>query len=210
MKGTEMTVLSYRARRFIRHNLSWHNIRFQWTVVGLGIYVICFILGRLLNLAIGEPFDLITGLPIMLVGIAGAVTFWHTAYVFPLPTKYPWVVRKYEDLRDWWSKVSEPARIGTFEGRAVLERWVFGDFRYIYNYDGRLVATEQIIDWSSTDPDWRVGDPEDVERCVTHFDGSERLSWLARLRSPKLPAGNQADILDHNNEVLGQTTYTIS
>lgn len=110
-------------------------------------------------------------------------------------------------LQDWWRDFTQPAGTGTFEHKPVFERWVFWDFRYIYDHTGRLIATEQTINWSDTDPDWRIGDPKDIQIIVTRVESGERLSWLARLRSPQLPAGERAEVIDHDGTVLGHTTY---
>ena len=108
-------------------------------------------------------------------------------------------------VRDFFS----PARVGTFEGKAVYERWDLVDFRRIYDHTGKLIATEQTIDWSSTDMDWNPGDPEDIQIIINRLSAGERLSWLALLRSPKLPAGPMAEIIDPRGDIIGRTTYNI-
>ena len=196
-----MNVLSYRARRLILRNLSWGNIRFRWAMIGLMLFTVGATLVYFLPPFIGLPVSIIMGMI--------ASQFLHTAYSFPYPTEYPWAVRKYDDLTRWWKHVSQPAHIGTFEDKSVLERWVFGDFRYIYNQTGCLIATEQTINWSDTDLDWRYGDPEDIQVIVTHCDDDEHLPWLARLRSPKLPSGNRAEVIN-DDFVVGHTTHKSS
>jgi hypothetical protein len=175
-----MAVLSYRVRRFIRRNVHWNTCRFHWNTVGLGMLVT----------ALGVAFA-----PMQIPFLSAtfsffaayiALSFLLSAWVLPNPTEYLWAVRKYDDIRDWWKKVSQPAYIGTFEGKSVLKRCVFYDFRYIYDHTGRLIATEQTINWSDTDPNWRPGDEHDVEIIVNRYDKGEGLPWLARLRSPKI------------------------
>lgn len=181
-----MSVLSYRTRHIIRRNLSWNNIRFQWAVIGTGFITTGFMLqayGMYSNPSL--PVAVVT-FTIMIACFFAGAAFIADATTFPNPLECSWAVRKYDELGYWWKKVSQPARIGTFEGKAVLERWESFDFRSIYDTAGYLIATEQTIDWSSTDPDWRYGAPKDVEVIVTRYNGDERLSLLARLRSPKI------------------------
>lgn len=143
-----------------------------------------------------------------ILAICGLITFVASARMALHCLAYPKPGGNFfMPLYDWWEKVSQPAHIGLFEGKSVLERWEVCDFRSIYDNNGRLIATEQTINWSDTDPDWRPRDPEDIQIIVRRYDGSERLPWIARLRSPKLPSGNMAEIIDHNNNVVGHTSY---
>jgi hypothetical protein len=198
-----MSVLPYRARRFIRHNLSWSNIRFQWAVIAATALILLWIASYEGDLFEAPWYSF--SYRIMLAFVF--VQFSHAAWKMPLPMDEPYLVKKYGNLKHWWNKASEPARIGMFEGKNVLERWEVCDFRSIYDHNGYLVATEQTINWSDNDSDWQPGDQDNIQTIITRHDGTERLSLIARLRSPKLPFGKSADII-RDGEVIGQTTYS--
>ena len=165
--------------------------RFEWASVGLIIGAAFFYVTYYMYVNEGTS----AGLACWFTGILGV--FFIRQSLFDTPNI---------SLKRWWENFSRPATVGTFESKSVFERWVFSDFRYIYNHTDCLIAYEQTIDWSSTDPDWRCGDPEDIQVIVTRCDGSERLPWLARLRSPKLPKP-QAEVLAADGDVVGYTEY---
>jgi hypothetical protein len=165
--------------------------RLEWALIGIAIALPLFWLTYYMYMTEGSS----AGIACYFTGILGV--FFVRQFIFMPPTT---------SFRRWWNDFSTPATIGTFEGQPVLNRWMLMDFRHIYDPTGRLIATEQEIDWSATDFNWRPGDPRHIEMIITRLDGSEHLSWFARLRSPKLPVGQRAEIID-NNGVAGYTTY---
>lgn len=82
--------------------------------------------------------------------------------------------------RDWWWQVAAPASIGTFEGQTVLVRSAVSGVSHFYDSFGNLVGTEINI----------PGDPPYYRSSQMKHGEGYRLSWLARLRSPKLSRVN--------------------
>jgi hypothetical protein len=167
-----MSVLSYRARSFIRHNLTWHNIRFQWTIVGifLGTLAICGFNG------FNHPFlrCISAGLP----GYIGA-QFLYAAVKFPLPSNELVYVQLYDSLKRWWSDATRPGYYAIPEsgGSIKIIRHIFCGFSEIYGLNGDLIGHEQDI-WN--DGDWTFK-PVDV-------GSQERMApiafWRTRRRKP--------------------------
>lgn len=110
------------------------------------------------------------------------------------------------NLKHCWARFSRPATIGMHDGRPVWERIWSKFYIEIFDTDGNRIGTKQhhfdFGEYANT----YSGQPELEFSRTLNFE-KYRLSWLARLRSPKLPLGPQADILNEHNEDLGQTTY---
>jgi hypothetical protein len=185
---------------------TWNNIRFQWAVVGLTAMLTAIAVGYIV-----EYFS-----SIWWTGVATSTTLtvvFSAPFIFAAlhslpPAQEPWIVQKYGDLSFWWKDFTRPASIGMFNGKAVYERWDLHDFRRIFDHTGRLIASEQTINWSSIDMDWNPGDPEDIQIIITPYKTDEGLSWLALRRSPKLPDGPMADIIQ-DDVIIGQTSYNV-
>ncbi len=116
--------------------------------------------------------------------------FTYSAIVQPYPMDETLTVKVYERGARWWFRFSRPLAAAGHNGQAVYVRDCW-DYREIYDRKGRRIGTEQTINWSDTDMDWYPGKPEDVVVKFTSTKTDERqdrMSWLARLRSPELPA----------------------
>lgn len=202
-----MTVLPYHVNRFIRRNLNWNNIRFQWSVVGFAAFLIAVAAGY----AVGHFVSIWWAGTVVSTTFAAvlAAPFLYAAIELPMPLQEPWIVKKYGDLGRWWAKMSRPASSGTLNGNPVLERWVLTDFAEVYNRDGQLIGHKQEFE---KDP---YAYEEGSGRYTSHFTPTEkaeqkRLPWLARLRSPKLPVDLQAEVATNDGHSVGYTTYKSS
>lgn len=201
-----MNVLSNSFRQRLPIWFTWNNIRFQWTVVGLVAMLAAIAAGYTVEHF--SPIGWVGTFTSTALTVVFSAPFIFAAIVFPLPMQEPWIVQKYGDLSFWWKDFTQPASIGMFDGKAVYERWDLYDFRRIFDHTGRLIATEQTINWSSIDMDWNPGDPEDIQIIVTPNKTDEGLSWLALRRSHKLPDGPMADIIQ-DGVTIGQTSYNV-
>ena len=177
-----MNVLRYRARSFVSHNLSWNNIRFQWAVIGMVI----------LSSGLTVGFNFLEGIArwsLIIWSAAFALQFFSAAAISSILYKdLPWLVRLYSSAGTWWRNQS-PAYLTTHNGQKVLARDEF-PVQSLYDKDGvwigdwcthyeiNLLTLFALKDNKAQIPSSMWFEPASKFR---------RLSWLARLLSPKIP-----------------------
>lgn len=110
-------------------------------------------------------------------------------------------------LGRWWKKYSMPATVGSYEGKSVLERHWDKFFIEIFDRDGYLIGMRKHEFDFGEYPSTYTGDLELIFRSVNNFQ-KYRLSWLARLRSPKIVENQIAEVINRDNAVVGHTTFS--
>ncbi len=137
-----MSVLPYRAKRFIRHNLTWHNIRFQWAVIAAIALILLWIASPGEEHFFGHPwYSYAVRVLLALVFLQ----FGYAAWKAPLPKDEPYLVKKYDSLKRWWSDAARPGyyAVPKSGGSMKIIRHIFCDFSEIYDLNGDLIGHEQ-------------------------------------------------------------------
>ena len=146
-------------------------------------------------------------LPLLRVPAAGTIVlavvafaqFTYSAVKMPYPMDETLAVKLYERGMHWWIRFSRPLAIAGHNGQPVYVR-DDGYYREIYDRNGQCIGTEQTTNWADTDMDWYPGKPEDIVVKFTASGNHERqdqMSWVARLRSPKLPVAVTPEQAEH-------------
>lgn len=127
---------------------------------------------------------------VVVVSVIAFAQFTYSAVVQPYPMDETLSVKIYERMEWQWVRFSQPLAVAAHNGQAVYVRSDSYDYREIYDRSGRRIGTEQTINWSDTDSDWWPGKPDEIVIKFTPTESDERqdrMSWLARFRSPELP-----------------------
>ncbi len=144
------------------------------------------LLATALAASIATYFDNILAY-ILLIGatsLAGDLIYatlrWSTDY------RTPWFIRTKSWLSWKWERFAAPLQyLKTPSGKYQLVRPIGWDFFEIYNAQGRLVGTEQVIDWNMSNVNLEDDRPENVQVLEKPASRSYQLSWFARWRSSK-------------------------
>jgi hypothetical protein len=108
-------------------------------------------------------------------------------------------IDKWLEIEYWWPRHAKKYDVAVFRGQAYYESLCDMRTWVLYDRNGYLVG-------------WYGQDHEGYDFFKTFEEANpgkprSRMYWLSRLRSPKLPVGNQAEIIADDGAIVGHTTY---